>query len=611
MSLPPFAAFPAGHFQKELLPEEWEACLDSWILLIQAHLLLPQKSYALKLNKDPSVTDFLLSFLRQNSHAEDLPVVDLQQIKILKSHVFLLVHRALTDGDPAPAPLLEASFFEDLSIAYGRNASLRELLYGQYLMEGSDFLDSLSICYKHKAPDFQKKIVITAYLCLTSLLETDSPKISTLIDHLYSLKSTSGPDYLLQSICSSTPFLQKLRAKISGPEAARARSLLQQLSAFETTASGKPRRLIKRKVNKGKSRARQESGHGAFDNAHAHSLSLITQIQDLFPDLGSGFIVKLLSEYNDDTEQVIAHLLDESLPAHLTQADRTENISIPTDEQSLELVPDLVPRSTPTLGPQIKDPAAKSRRSVFDDDAFSKLAISPSQIHYGRSTNTTQTADDLLSTPYSTSNKAAILSALAAFDSDDDERDDTYDVEDVGGTVDSAQPGTSDDVLDAEGLKQNQHEETLFQAWKMSPGLFGRDPTTRRSQARAALRSEIGMTDEAIEGWAIMLQRDPRNLKRLEAKSDMAGRQKRKETPMWTVEVLREVEEAAEPGAEVQEEAEVEVGEEAASPGQQTIKGHRWQGRGKTLTRDQERITIEGISEPGRWLEEDSLDDVP
>ena len=186
-------------------------------------------------------------------------------------------------------------------------------------------------------------------------------------------------------------------------------------------------------------------------------------------------------------------------------------------------MPDLVPRSTPPLDPQIKDPATKSRRSVFDDDAFSKLAISPSQLHYGRSTNTTQTADDLLSTPYSKSNKAAILSALAAFDSDDDERDDTYDVEDVGGTVDSAQPGTSDDVMDAGGLLQNQHEETLFQAWKMSPGLFGRDPTTRRSQARAALRSDIGMTDEAIEGWAIMLQRDPRNLKRLEAKSGMAG----------------------------------------------------------------------------------------
>lgn len=79
---------------------------------------------------------------------------------------------------------------------------------------------------------------------------------------------------------------------------------------------------------------------------------------------------------------------------------------------------------------------------------------------------------------------------------------------------------------------------------------------------------------------------------------------------MWMVELLGEVEEVAASGAEVWEEAEAEAAEEATSPAQETTKGHRWQGRGKMLTRDQERITIEEISEPGRWLEEDSLDDV-
>jgi len=163
------------------------------------------------------------------------------------------------------------------------------------------------------------------------------------------------------------------------------------------------------------------------------------------------------------------------------------------------------------------------RRSVFDGDDFSRLAVSPSQIHHGRSHADSQTADTLLSAPTSKSDKAAIISALAAFDSDDDERDDTYDMEDVGGTVDSAMPGTSDDAMDTEGLKQNVHEEALWQAWKMSPGLFGRDQATRRSQARIALRSDTGMTDEAIEGWAIMLQRDPKKVKRLEAMFSMAG----------------------------------------------------------------------------------------
>ena len=53
---------------------------------------------------------------------------------------------------------------------------------------------------------------------------------------------------------------------------------------------------------------------------------MITQIQDLFPDLGAGFIVKCLYEYNDDIEQVTAHLLEESLPPHLAEADRSEKL---------------------------------------------------------------------------------------------------------------------------------------------------------------------------------------------------------------------------------------------------------------------------------------------
>jgi hypothetical protein len=57
---------------------------------------------------------------------------------------------------------------------------------------------------------------------------------------------------------------------------------------------------------------------------HIHRMSLISQVQDLFPDLGSGFVLKLLDEYNDDVEQVISHLLEDSLPAHLEKADRDE-----------------------------------------------------------------------------------------------------------------------------------------------------------------------------------------------------------------------------------------------------------------------------------------------
>ncbi|KAK2770661.1 hypothetical protein FQN53_005396, partial [Emmonsiellopsis sp. PD_33] len=122
-------------------------------------------------------------------------------------------------------------------------------------------------------------------------------------------------------------------------------------------------------------------------------------------------------------------------------------------------------------------------------------------------------------------NKAAILSALAAFDSDDDERDDTYDIADVGGTVDSLLPGTDADA-DADAAARRAHSQqqqqletndaTLFKLYKSTPAAFARDATTRRSQPRAALRKETGMTDEAIEGWAVMLGRDPKRMGRME-----------------------------------------------------------------------------------------------
>jgi len=55
-------------------------------------------------------------------------------------------------------------------------------------------------------------------------------------------------------------------------------------------------------------------------------MSLISQVQDLFPDLGSGFVMKLLNQYDEDVEEVISHLLEGSLPAHLESADRTEQL---------------------------------------------------------------------------------------------------------------------------------------------------------------------------------------------------------------------------------------------------------------------------------------------
>ena len=154
-----------------------------------------------------------------------------------------------------------------------------------------------------------------------------------------------------------------------------------------------------------------------------------------------------------------------------------------------------------------------ARRNVFDDDEFDRLAADTSQLHFGKR-NPEKTANDVLNEPSTSSGKAAILAALAAFDADEDERDDTYDADDVGGAVDGSVAG--DDV-------QESNDELLFRAYQENPKVFDRDAATRRGEARARLREETGMTDESIEGWALMLARNPLQKRRLDTRLRLFG----------------------------------------------------------------------------------------
>jgi activating signal cointegrator complex subunit 2 len=538
--------------RKDIMPEEWELCMDSWILMTETYLLVPTDKFTVKIIKDPSVAHFLVSYVKT------LPTSPHAKLARLRRSCFLMVHRILTDNDTVPAPLLEWTFWTNLSLAYANITALSELLsqkwiqldmdsnksmsrykstltralevghlnpeleqllpqtlallracypYGQFLMLGSDLVDALSTAYEKK-PRLQKKILAITYFCLLSLIEPKRPRTSALLDHLYSLNSSDSKSVpLLKAVIGSTPLLQKMRSNISGPESGRAKSLFESLKVFERTSDGRPKKHIRRKVDKFKGKEKRQYLNGSLGDMHVHNLSLISQVQDLFPDLGAGFVMKLLDEYDDDTEQVTAHLLDDSLPTHLKECDRSETLHQTRAAQDHDLAPNLAPHATPPLLP--------TRRNIHDDDDFDRLAVDTSKLRLGK--DQSATADDMLASKRDTGSKAAILSALAAFDSDDDERDDTYDVEDVGGTVDT----TADD--NAADLKLDVHEEALFNAYNMTPDLFNRDAETRRSKARAELKSETGMTDEAIEGWGIMVGRDPRRLDRLKRKFEMGN----------------------------------------------------------------------------------------
>lgn len=591
--------FPETVWRNHLVPEEWEACLEAWIALAGAHLSLSPSDFIQISSKDESLPTFLNTFAAELAISHDIALSP--NLQKLRKQSYLLSHRLL-EVDPPPEPILRWEFLADVSKVYGKGhgnklvslawerdtsrlersmsvakisliqeldaglngdlktaeAQLKRLNHllntspeaAAFFMAGSDFVDALVSCYKLMNPPLRKSIISTIYLCLIGLTEGEKPQFSALIDQLYSLKTAAethraGPtnvnDSLVSELVTVTPILKQVQQRIEagGKGSSRAKSVITALEGFRKAGGiGRPRRLIKRKVNKGKGIATKDDyGHGSHGQFHVHRMSLISQVQDLFPDLGSGFIVKLLDEYGESVEEVIAHLLEGSLPPHLEHADRSEALYVntvsfmdisnitraSTHQNSGDQVPDLAPHFTPLQLP--------TRRNIFDDDEFDQLTIDTSKLHFGRR-NPDRTADDVLQNRSNAPNKAAILSALAAFDSDDDERDDTYDIADVGGTVDSATPGNN--LEEANADVRDGQDEALFRAYKLTPKIFDRDAATRRGKERAALKEETGMTDEAIEGWLLILSRDPRQVRRLEAKfSTFTGGQRDLASTAW------------------------------------------------------------------------------
>ncbi|KAF3047202.1 hypothetical protein E8E11_002420 [Didymella keratinophila] len=555
MPLPQFAPFPDAKVRQSIQSDEWQLYLNSWASLTDLYLRLDDQQFAAARRDVDSLGLFLISFFHELAVDDSLT----PRVISLRKQSFLLLHRIWSGQDVEDA-FLNWPILADICHSFTKSEQFRRLLQALwkrkggaiekslqaaktslirnldskrpeeaentlnriapllkaspdasiYMLTGSDFLDSLSSAYSKVPKSMQKKLVSTAYLGLTATLEESRPNYSLLSDHLHSLKSSEeqeqkkelGKKTFVADLVTNTPLLEKIRDKTTAAEAARVRNTAASLSAFRQAGLARPKRLVRRKVDKGKNKAQEDGyGDGAFTGeVHIHRMSVITQIQDLFPDLGAGFVVKLLDTYNDNVEEVTAHLLDGSLPPHLAEADRSEQLPATTAEPPSHLPP----RPSQHL---------PERRNVFDDDEFDKLAVDTS----------------LLSDRSKAPAKSHILAALAAFDSDDDERDDTYDFEDVGASVDTAAPDgdTNTDLSD-------KNEEALFRAWTISSDGFARDSETRRSRARAALKSETGMTDEAIEGWSVMIARDPKRLRRLEAKySAFQGQQRELQSTAW------------------------------------------------------------------------------
>ncbi|XP_024422648.2 activating signal cointegrator 1 complex subunit 2 isoform X1 [Desmodus rotundus] len=219
--------------------------------------------------------------------------------------------------------------------------------------------------------------------------------------------------------------------------------------------------------------------------------SLISQVKDLLPDLGEGFILACLEHYSYDPEQVINNILEERLAPALSQLDRS------LDRQ-------VKPDPTPLL---------TSRHNVFQNDefdVFSRDSVDLSRVHKGRRKR--ESTRSLLNDKrevvaqrqryeqYSVVVEEVPLQPGEGLsyrgDDYEDEYDDTYDGNQVGANdadsddeLISCRPFTIPQVLrtkvPGEGQEEDDEEEDEAEEEAPKPDHFVQDPAVLREKAEA------------------------------------------------------------------------------------------------------------------------------
>ncbi|KAF9450591.1 hypothetical protein P691DRAFT_725651 [Macrolepiota fuliginosa MF-IS2] len=252
----------------------------------------------------------------------------------------------------------------------------------------------------------------------------------------------------------------------------------------------------------------------------------VTQILDVLPDFSPEHIRLLLGSerYKGDVEQVLGALLEGRAPGE--------------EELGKELEQGVISQPVPVAGSY----DISQRRNVFDDQDMDL-----SQVKAGKKDIESGLLQDR---SFIDQMKADILRrAEAIFEEEEEEAI-------IPGGPDAPSErlifSPEDELEDAEALKikvMGDGEETdesdegpeevageegkisietiLELAWTRDPKLFERDAATRRGKGREQLKKETGerWADEQIEGWKVMLDRNPKMQEKIKQKHEFSGNQ--------------------------------------------------------------------------------------
>ncbi|KAI6124404.1 hypothetical protein EDD16DRAFT_1561589 [Pisolithus croceorrhizus] len=257
---------------------------------------------------------------------------------------------------------------------------------------------------------------------------------------------------------------------------------------------------LKTSSSKGKQKARERSPSLPVIPGTAQNPDIdikVVQVLDIFPDASSSYIRRLLEHpsypFRGSAERVIEALLDGTAPNEAetdTIEGLTESTRVASDAERIE------------------------RRNVFDDEV-----MDISRLHRGKK----QRDEPIFLQNKSERGrmKADILRRIQIMIADEDDEDQGNEevayMDDLDGFGDTRVKVTGDgedvDISDENGERGNEliAPETILElAYIRDPRLFARDAETRRSKDRAQLKAQTGWTDEQIEGWKIMLERNPK-----------------------------------------------------------------------------------------------------
>ncbi|KAK9238285.1 hypothetical protein V1525DRAFT_375341 [Lipomyces kononenkoae] len=306
----------------------------------------------------------------------------------------------------------------------------------------------------------------------------------------------------------------------------------------------------------------------------------VKDIKEIFPHLAEKYIVTLLAAKNNSVEEALAYLVDQATDKaewHHEIADEIASLKVkPVDDNDDDNNND---EDDGEVGGEADDEEEERRK-------FDNLQFEPGSVYYGRRHR--PDADDMLAQGTTVSDKQKIFDSLRViYDEDEDERDDTYDDVDALAHVyedpemdykdkDEQAPSSAPSSSSQTGEVRRPPEKNKAKPWEnkktkkeiqqlkdeqeyrsaenpnehylwaiYSGDKFVFETNQRGTKFRSEMKNRTNWTDEQLEGWAKILDRDPKFRKRMEAKYIFADNR-----PIVTSAAYNEVVEQYEPDSE-------------------------------------------------------------